>query len=633
MEQPGVQDAAVVVRQDKAGDRYLSAYIVGDEGSQGQTLDVEAVKTGLSQVMPAYMVPASVMLLEKLPITSNGKLDRRSLPEPKFRGEQAYAAPRDEREERLAEIFAQVLGVEQMGIDDNFFELGGDSIKAIRVISRIREAGYELSVKNLMLGHTIRWIALKMEKVDGIRKYSQEEIQGEVLLTPIQHEFYRWNLAKPNHFNQTVLLKSHSIIDEESLQEALKKWVSHHDMLRAVYPDQDHQWILSTTEVKGFDFSLIQLNEEQVLDEIIQETGNQLQASINLAEGPLLKVALFRSNEGDFVLICLHHLIVDGVSWRILLEDLQTAYEQVQQGTDIILPEKTASYQEWALALREYAVSEELERELPYWMETLKLAVDTELNESEELQYGESAFCTDMMELDATLTSQLLYEANHAYHTEMRDLLLTSFVRSLAPWTGHSGVMIDLEGHGRESIHRPLDIDRTVGWFTSIYPVHLPYDADMEQHICRMKELLRKIPNNGMGYGVIRHFREDVLPEIQSKYCFNYLGQLAYDGDSKQLFEMSEMPTGDSTARENHHPHSITVNASVVSGRLVLEITYDQRRYSSEQIIEFKNRFQQISAEIAAYCTAAESGKHTASDFGDLDLEFDELDEIMKSYS
>lgn len=630
MKQPGVQDAAVIVLKDATGDSYLSGYVVGKPEREEEALDLASVKKGLAQAVPGYMVPASLITLDKLPVTSNGKLDRRSLPEPDFTGAQVHVAPRDEREAQLAEIFGQVLGIQQVGIDDNFFELGGDSIKAIRVISKIREVGYELSVKNLMLGHTIRWISPKMENADSIRTYTQEEIQGEVLLTPIQQEFYQWNLEQPNHFNQTLLLKSALPLNEETLRQALKACVSHHDMLRAIYPDGNRQLIRSSAESEGFDFTFIVVKEEQDLEEVILTTGNQIQASIDLSEGPLLKVVLFHSGEGDFIWICLHHLVVDGVSWRILLEDLQTAYEQTEKGLNISLPAKTASYQEWALALREYALSEELEREIPYWMTVLLQAGG---HKTELLLTGVEGFETDTFELDNTLTSQLMYEANQAYHTEMNDLLLSAFVRSLAPWTGYADVTIDLEGHGRESIHQPMDIDRTVGWFTSIYPVHLPYDADMEQQVCLIKEHIRKIPNHGMGYGVIRHFREQTMPEFHPDYCFNYLGQLEHEGDSDPLFEISELPTGDSTAKENHHPHSLTVNASVVQGRLILEITYDQRFYAAEQIKAFKERFLTSAAEIAAFCTAVESGKHTASDYGDLDLEFDELDEIMKSYS
>ncbi len=633
MKQPGVQDAAVIVRKDGAGDSYLSAYVVGKENEAD--LDLESLKAGIGEDLPDYMVPGSIMVLAKLPITSNGKLDRRALPEPVYTSGEAYVAPRDEREQLLADVFAQVLGMEQVGIDDNFFELGGDSIKAIRVISKLREAGYELTVKDLMLERTIRWIAVKVEEaVEGVTKYPQEEVTGEVLLTPIQQEFYDWQLAKPEHYNQTMLLTSTAALSSEHLRQALAEVVKHHDMLRAVYTAERGQVLLSSEESKGFEFvecHLENLEREQDVRQAVEEEANRLQESISLSDGPLLKVGLFKIMNGDLLLLCLHHLVVDGVSWRIILEDLETAYEQAMRKEEIVLPAKTASYQQWAQALQEYARSEELERELRYWQDVSTTAQAAAEQQSSDTASAASYHTVDM-ELDSATTNKLLFEANTAYHTEINDLLLTALVRTLEPWTSAQGVTIDLEGHGRESIHRPLDIDRTVGWFTSIFPVHLPVVADMEQHICTIKEQLRKVPNRGMGYGVIKHFREDALPELHPTYCFNYLGQLDNESGSR-LLGLSDWSAGESMAKDNQHPNALTINASIVQEKLVLEITYDMSRYTAEQISDFSKRFRAVAASIADHCTSKETSSLTASDFGDLELELDEFDEIMKNYS
>ncbi|MGG1878419.1 condensation domain-containing protein, partial [Paenibacillus cisolokensis] len=633
LKQEAVQDAAVLARKDRAGDAYLCAYVVG---KAEWTIEAGSLKESIRRDLPDYMVPAHIMVLEKLPVTNNGKLDRRSLPEPAQQERQAYVAPRNEQEQTLVQAFEQVLGVEPIGIDDNFFELGGDSIKAIRVISKLREAGYELGVKELMFERTPRNMAWKMEAVTaGLLKYSQEERTGEVQLTPIQKLFFGWKLARPHHYNQTMLLESKAPLNIDSLHAALKAVIKHHDMLRAIYPEEGRQYLLSSTESKGYDFSLFDLGsleDEAQLAEVIETEGNRIQESIDLQAGPLLKVGLFRTIKGDQLLLCLHHLVVDGVSWRILLEDLETAYGQSERGEAIELPSKTASYQEWAEALQEYAGSEELARELSYWNEVRAIA-EAQAMQHLKLTDAEPDYMTTTLKLDTDSTEQLLYEAGRMYNMEINDLLLSALSRSAREWKGQEGMMIELEGHGREIIHKPIDIDRTVGWFTSIFPVSLPYAEDLQQHLVAVKETLRKIPNRGMGYGVIQHLGRADWEPIRHEYCFNYLGQLDNESTEGRLLALSPFSAGESVARENAQAHPFTINASVLNKQLVLDITYDLNSYTPDQITHFKEIYRQAIADILAHCLAKDSTVQTASDFGELDLDMDEFNEIMRTYS
>ncbi|WP_342707226.1 amino acid adenylation domain-containing protein [Fontibacillus panacisegetis] len=630
----GIRDVAVIVREDQVGDKFICAYVVNDHPAE--ELNVLQVKDAIRKDLPEYMIPAHIMEIDKLPITANGKLDRKRLPEPIVQSDKEYVAPRNDMEEKLVEIFENVLGIQKIGIDDNFFEMGGDSIKAIRVISKLREAGYDLSVKNLMMERSIRFIAEKTEViVNGMQKYSQEEVVGEVKLTPIQHQFYEWNMAEPQHYNQAIMLDSSQKLNLESINKALEAIIRHHDILRAVYTLDGVQEILSVEQSKMYDLKVLDLHnisEQFQVKTIVEEECNKIQESIHLSDGPLMKVGLFQTNEGDHLFLCLHHLVVDGVSWRIIVEDFELAYEQSERGEVAKLPMKTASYQEWAEALSDYANSNEIEGEVNYWIEISKNALTGHIQGKSDHGEGETKLVS--VELDEEKTNKLLYDSGSAYHTEINDLLLTGLARSVTQWTGQNHVTIDLEGHGREPIHKPLEIDRTVGWFTSIYPVILRCsEQDIEQDIYLVKEMLRKIPNRGMGYGVIKYFRNE-LPELRAAdLCFNYLGEVDNETNENNFMKISDLPTGETVSQSNRLVNSLTINASVTNKKLLMEITFNEGQYSLERINEFAEYYTKALSEIIDHCTSKETSSYTASDFGDLELDMSEFNEIMKSYS
>ncbi|CAM3276101.1 MULTISPECIES: non-ribosomal peptide synthetase [Saccharibacillus] len=631
--QKGVRDVAVIIRKDRAGDPAICAYLVSDE--QYGAFDPDEVRRQIARDLPSYMIPASIRVLDKMPITANGKLDRRALPEPEFAVRQAYTEPQGDKEIALADVFEQVLGMQLIGTDDNFFELGGDSIKAIRVVSKLRESGYDLSVRNLMMGRTIRLIADLVVPTDGaVQRYPQEPIEGEVALTPVQREFYGWKLEKPHHYNQSVMLHAAAPLDETVLGEALTALVRHHDMLRAGFAPEGLQSVRAADTQPSFDLSVFDLSHLGLPDaeDRIRQESSLLQSSIRLDAGPLLKAGLFRTSENDRLLIAIHHLVVDGVSWRILLEDLESAYRRIEQAEPVELPAKTASYAAWAEALREYAYSEELERELPYWAEigqrSLALAVEQDSAAAVPFVSAE-AFCV----LSEEPTRQLLHEAGQAYQTQINDLLLTALGRSVKRWDGRTEILLELEGHGREAIHRPIEIDRTVGWFTSLFLVILRSDGEIGHDICATKETLRKIPNHGLGYGVIRHLRGETSISAQAEFCFNYLGQLDGEQETGRLLALSNEPSGDSTAAENRPPQPFTLNVSVLQGRLMMDMQYHPLRYTREKAESFAEIFRQTLTEIVEHCATKENVEYTASDFGDLDLEMDEFSEIMKSYT
>ena len=346
----------------------------------------------------------------------------------------------------------------------------------------------------------------------------------------------------------------------KALKQSIKALVVHHDMLRSLYRGK-LQTILSAQESKRFDWNEYELKNSDHISQIVEQESTKLQSSIDLEKGPLMKVGLFHTADGDDLLLCLHHLVVDGVSWRILLDDLKAGYEQALQGREVVLPAKTASYKDWAEALVEYSQSIELKQESKYWREI-----------SEQVKIGEiqgdfdglpMEYAHMQLELEEENTHQLLYEAGKAYGTEINDLLLSALGMAVKQWKGQDYVAVDMEGHGREELHKTVKMDRTVGWFTSIYPIVLQGSEDPEEAIINTKEMFRTIPNHGIGYGVAKYLGPYKWPDVEAGISFNYLGHMDHELGAEGRITASNLSCGSSIANENMPKQGITMNGSV----------------------------------------------------------------------
>ncbi|HCJ13946.1 MAG TPA: non-ribosomal peptide synthetase, partial [Erysipelotrichaceae bacterium] len=330
-----VKNCAVIVREDTLGDKALYAYIVGEK-----KLDFSEIKDQLSINLPEYMIPAYMMQIDQIPLTKNGKLDRRALPDIVAMRKE-YAPPKNSEEEALCRAFETMLGVEKVGVLDSFFELGGDSIKAIRVVSHMRSEGYGVTVKEIMKRETPEGIAPYLDKTID-ESYEQGEVNGKVFLTPIMREFLSWNLKRPEHFNQAIILNLTSDIDSDIIRDVLGALVKHHDILRAVYK-HDALHILPYEESKKFELTEFNVKGKKDSKKIVYEECTKIQKSMDLLKGPLVKAGLFDTDDGKYLMICIHHFAVDGVSWRILREDIETAIDCRKFHKTICFPKKTAS--------------------------------------------------------------------------------------------------------------------------------------------------------------------------------------------------------------------------------------------------------------------------------------------------
>ncbi|XQU70462.1 amino acid adenylation domain-containing protein [Cupriavidus sp. H18C1] len=530
---------AVVLAHDGQGGKQLVAYIVARQNASDLSAELRAYLEGC---LPAYMVPAHIIVLDRLPVTTNGKLDRRALPEPVWEAK-GYVAPRNDIETRLAQVWQEVLGVERVGIADNFFELGGDSILSIQAVSRARRVGLRFTPKDLFLHQTVQALAQVARRDEG-RHAVEDTPTGEVPLLPIQQAFFETPMPRRHHWNQSVLLRPRSPLDHDALRHALLAVVHHHDALRLRFRQTEGEWRQHYAE-PAEDELLWQADVAGL--EAMDEHYTRAQQSLDLQHGPLLRALHLRLPDGsERLLLAVHHLVIDGVSWRVLLEDLQQAYRLARDGRSIALPPKTASYKAWSQALVQHANSDDLIRQADYWrtQQGPELPCDRAV---ENDRIADAA--TLSLQLSPAQTQRLLKQAPVAYRTQINDLLLSALARAVGDWAGVDRAAIFLEGHGREALFENVDISRTVGWFTSLFPVVLPVLGDTGSSIKAVKETLRGIPHHGIGHGLLRHLgpqaiRDELAALRSPRITFNYLGQLDANIDEAALFDRATESPG-----------------------------------------------------------------------------------------
>jgi len=606
---------AVVLALDAPSGKQLVAYLVSD-AEHGALRD--ALKAHLKAQLPDYMVPAHLIVLDSMPLTANGKLDRCALPQPDPEANrQQYVAPRNELESTLAAIWCAVLNVQQVGLDDNFFELGGDSILSIQVVSRARQAGIHFSPRDLFQHQTVQTLAAVATRSEQVTA-EQGVLTGTSGLTPIQHWFFDTEIPQRQHWNQALVLKPLQLLVPHRLEQALLAVLEHHDALRLSFSQRDAHWHAEHLAVPQGGV----LMQAQVRD-IAQCTAlfTDTQRSLDLQHGPLLRALLVDGPEGQQrLLIAIHHLVVDGVSWRVLLEDLQTVYRQLSDGQSVSLPAKTSALREWAARLQAYAGSESLREELSVWQAQLA-GPDVALPVARpqgSLRNRDAD--TVSVRLDAEHTRQLLQQAPSAYRTQVNDLLLTALARVLCRWSGHASALIQLEGHGRESLFDDIDLTRSVGWFTSAYPLRLTPHAAQGDSIKAIKEQLRSVPHKGLGYGVLRYLADDlcqqsmaVLPSAQ--ITFNYLGQFDQSFGADALFHPLDESAGLAHDPDAPLPNELSVDSQVYGGELVLRWTFSRERFDHATVRELAEAYLAELHSLTQHCLQDDAGGLTPSDF------------------
>ena len=619
---------AVVLALDSPSGKQLVAYLVSD-AEHGALRD--ALKAHLKAQLPDYMVPAHLIVLDSMPLTANGKLDRRALPQPDPEANrQQYVAPRNALESTLAAIWCAVLNVPQVGLDDNFFELGGDSILSIQVVSRARQAGIHFSPRDLFQHQTVQTLAAVATLVEQVTA-EQGVLTGSSGLTPIQQWFFDTPIPERQHWNQALVLKPLQLLEPHRLEQALLAVLEHHDALRLSFSQRDAQWHAEHLAVpQGGVLMQAHVHDMAQCTALFTET----QRSLDLAHGPLLRALLVDGPQGQQrLLIAIHHLVVDGVSWRVLLEDLQNVYRQLSEGQSVSLPAKTSALHDWAARLQAYAHSESLREELTVWQAQLAgpavaLPVTRPLGALRNRDAD-----TVSVRLDAEHTRQLLQQAPSAYRTQVNDLLLTALARVVCRWSGHDSALIQLEGHGRETLFDDIDLTRSVGWFTSAYPLRLTPLAEQGASIKAIKEQLRGIPHKGLGYGVLRCLADDLCKQTlaglpSAGITFNYLGQFDQSFGADALFHPLDESAGLAHDPDAPLPNELSIDSQVYGGELVLRWTFSRERFDRQTLQALADAYLAELRSLIAHCLRDDVGGFTPSDFPLAHLSQAQLDSL-----
>ncbi len=595
---PDVAACVVMARQD-GGRKQLVAYVVSTSAPDG-------LREHLARTLPEYMVPAVFVTLDELPLSANGKLDRRALPVPEILPEAGYVAPRGAVQQALADIWAEVIGVERVGIEDNFFELGGDSILSIQVVSRARQAGLHLTAKDVFAHQTIARltpVVTEVHAADGDRP-----VYGPAPLTPIQQWFFETHTVNPRHFNQSTLVELVGDSDEKALRRALDALVAHHDALRMRFERVDGVW-RQHNEKTAPDTVLLLRDVSDVPEDdrftAMEKIADEVHAGFDLDRGPLLRAVLFSRGPGapPYLFLVAHHLVVDGVSWRILLDDLDTAYRQALRGEPVRLGPKTTSYRDWARRLEEHVAAGKLDHELEHWAGALEGAPPLAAESAVPAQ-------TVSVELNPEDTDTLLRTAPAVYRTRINDVLLTALGWALSRLTGQDRVAISLEGHGREEILDDVDLSRTVGWFTTIFPVafDVPADTDWRTRVKSVRRQLRAAPGNGFGFGALRHLgAPDVRERLSApgpQVVFNYLGQ--WDARSAEpgasLLRDTHMTLGHEHDPNEQGGHALEVVGAAHDGRLTFTFYYQPDLHTPAEAAAIGDDFAEALRQIARNC-------------------------------
>ena len=590
-----VQQGVVLAKADSHGNKRLVGYVVpkGD-------FDKQKIQNYLGTKLPEYMVPAIWVELESIPLTPNGKTDRKALPDPDMATQSAaYAAPRNETEQALAQTWQELLGMEQIGIYDNFFELGGDSILTIQVVSRMRRLGYVLQPKDIFNHQEIATLSAVTAR-EGEQEETGEQgiLSGSFSLLPIQSWYLEKGPKEISHFNQSVLLKIDKRITAEALQAAQNQLMAQHDALRLTFEEKAGVWqqAYGNTNVQLYIEDLRESGPEQVAAK-----ANQYQGSLSITEGRVMSIVWLQMPEmeaANRLLIIIHHLAVDGVSWRILLEDLEQLLNGAMEGQQVSLGNKSSSYRQWHAAIQKYSQSQKLQAQKAYWAQI----VNSYQPLPEDKAYTKEVQVKDMhhyqVKLGAAQTRALLQEVPKVYHTEINDLLLSALGSALYSWSGNDHVVIGLEGHGREEIGQGIDSSRTVGWFTSLYPVQLKSHTDPDKQLKGVKEGLRGIPDKGLGYGVLKHIEK--VKELQGgdpwDVLFNYLGQLDTAVTSGRWLSLAGEAGGKGISGEQAAMSKLAVNSYITGGELVVDWDYSNRHYNPGRSPGWRRLYQPFGA-------------------------------------
>lgn len=633
---PAVSDAAVRVVDAPGGQSQLAAYVALSDGRFSERSLLEF----LAAQVPCHHLPAAIVQVDRLPRLPNGKIDYRALPRPDWSGcaaKREYVAPSNEVERRLSEIWAAVLGIDRVGTHDNFFDLGGDSIRSLQVVSRAGALGMRFTPKQLFQHQTIAELAPLVQQVTVA---DQGPVVGPVPLVPMQHELFALAPADLHHFNQSVLLEVRADIRVDVLERALGRLLLHHDALRMRFSQTaEGAWQAEGLPPAERDI-LERIDATNLADDalaaFIEVHASAVQRSLDPARGQLVRGMYFDlgPQHPGRLLIVAHHLAVDAVSWRVLLEDLVSLCQQGASNLPLSLPPKATSFAEWARRLEAFAAADTLHGEMDFWLQqSSPVTLPRDHDRGEGLVGSTDAV---LLQLDGETTAALLHDAQAAYRTRPQELLVAALAETLCDNLNLDEVAIELEGHGREDLFDGVDLSRTVGWFTALYPVRFerPATGDCGGWIRTVKERLRGVPRGGLGFGVLRWLNRGAEANRQlaglrrPEISFNYLGQFDNLLPDEAPLSLASESTGADRSPQGIRPYLWEIVAYVRNGQLHLRWEYSTDRHRRETVERLAERYLSNLRGMIEHCLAPGSGEVTPSDFPLAGIDQDDLDQI-----
>jgi amino acid adenylation domain-containing protein/non-ribosomal peptide synthase protein (TIGR01720 family) len=649
-----VNEAVVTARtrsQDLLDDSdenlYLCSYYVPDPGVPD--ISNSELEYHLGGLLPDYMVPHHYVKLTAVPRTTGGKVDVKALPSPfSLDSDTGYVPPESDMEKTIASVWREVFALEKVGIHDNFFKIGGDSIKAIQISARLQKSGFKVEIGDLFMSPTIAQLGGCVKTLH--READQGIITGDIPLTPLQHWFFDNEFTGAHHLNMSVMFYKKDGFNQDAIEKTFTRIMHHHDALRMTFVRENGRVIQRNPGEEGklFDLSVLTFDAGEQIEAAIEREATDIQRGINLETGPLVRLGLFKTPGGDHLLVVIHHLVVDAVSWRILLEDFSAGYNMACEGKEIKFQHKTDSFKFWMEKLLEYAETHEALSELPFWRaveetDITPLPLDHEVGEDEEKAKYTASVSLALSKED---TQSLLTRVHQAYNTRINDILLAALGLALREWRGVNRCLVALEGHGREPLFDDVDVSRTVAWFTTQYPVLLDINPgdEVSYVIKRVKESLRKIPNNGIGYGILKYLTAKPRPgdfqfRRKTGITFNYLGQVGQEKSrhtsgkgNKNVtgsgIAISPLKMGNSMSPELERRRVLDIIAMTTNGRFNLTFNYNGRKFEKESIEALCRCYKDSLMQIIHHCMGKEEYEMTPSDVGYSDLSIEELQNI-----
>lgn len=597
---PSVADAVVLAIANQ-NSKYLVAYYVAS-----QEVDASLLRAFLADQLPDYMVPACYVPVPAIPLTPNGKVDRKALPAPLPVTTKVHMAPQTHEEKLLVAIWEEVLGVKNIGLTDDLFALGADSLKSIQIRLRIQAAGYDVSVRDILSCKTIQELSGKITADNAAA--NKGAIVGKAAVTPHQARFFRQQHTDRQLFSQSVLLHFAEGISTGAVTTIFKKILEQHDALCTVFKEVNGEMV---QEHRGGDIPLSL--EEKDMKSIpdpqpeLAAACRRIQENIDPLKGPLMKLGLFHFRDGSRLLIAIHRLVIDESSWRTLLDDFDLLYQQVQKNEELSLPMKTDSFLSWSRYIQEYRKGRAFIKSKLYWDNISAQPATFVKRDKDGVGHPAGDSETASVLLDSATTSRLLTDVHHSFSTEINETLLTALLISLHRQCGEKTIKVDVETSGRIPVRREINTTRTIGWFSGHYPVVLTLsEHDLSATMAGVKQVLKKVPNNGMDYLIYKYQHQDGSADNaesagDSRVCFRYQPPFFPDLAGK-TYRISDEAVREVVSHGHDRDYDWIILAKVTGGQLQIGVTYSAGQYKASTIHRFLQWYKESLTSIVDDC-------------------------------